>query len=534
MPTFDQHADSLLVSPAGETVAERKRQLKAAIDDRLLGQWQIEAVTEELFELRRRRRLPMATAWEQARALDADARIDFAEVDATMPGTEPDLSDRRARPMGFSKGASHKRCSARKTWSLERTRVPQAWRLPLPRGGKRFGEGILIGHPDTGYTDHPQFRDNRVLVRHGFDFEDNDRDARDRLKGSAPGHGAATGSVIMSARDNKVQGTAPAARLIPYRVSEGVIHFKFKSVVRAIDRALKSKVHVLSMSLGGPVHSSSLEQILRRASRSGVIAIAAAGNVWPFVIYPAKLSTVIAMGASNCSDKRWKSSARGSAVTLAAPGESVWRADTTDKGRFRVGRSSGTSYATATMAGICALWLAHHGRDRLITRYGRAQLPGVFEGQLLRHGIRRVSGWNTKKDGAGIVDAHALLKAPLPGRPGRSRVRRFAASEFDAPSPMDRPLDDILDLLPEVPRSSAMQVLARTLHVEEEELSDLAETHGQELRFHLTANLSFRAQVVRAARPRSQRPRGLTARQVTGNEQLSAQSSRSLMGLMQR
>jgi hypothetical protein len=80
---------------------------------------------------------------------------------------------------------------------------------------------------------------------------------------------------------------------------------------------------------------------------------------------------------------------------------------------FSVGRSAGTSFAVALTAGAAALWLAHHGRENLISRYGKAALQAVFT-DLVRKTARRPTGWNSSEYGAGIVDADALLARPLP------------------------------------------------------------------------------------------------------------------------
>ena len=55
---------------------------------------------------------------------------------------------------------------------------------------------------------------------------------------------------------------------------------------------------------------------------------------------------------------------------------SVWRATFSDSGET-VGRSDGTSYVVATVAGIAALLRSYHA-DALAT-YPPAQIPEIFQ-----------------------------------------------------------------------------------------------------------------------------------------------------------
>jgi hypothetical protein len=112
-------------------------------------------------------------------------------------------------------------------------------------------------------------------------------------------------------------------------------------------------------------------------------------------------------------------------------------------------QSDGTSYAVAHLAGVAALWLAHHGRDALINRFGRGNVQSAFLSLLHSPGVCRVPvGWNHQKWGAGIVDAAALLQAPLPaphafaGRRGAAAVTERTPLERVAAG-VDRPLADV-------------------------------------------------------------------------------------------
>ncbi|HEY5622423.1 MAG TPA: S8/S53 family peptidase, partial [Gammaproteobacteria bacterium] len=405
-PSRPARADGILVQLAkGGSKAKSMERLKDVVAGSLNGKWKIKLINHQdrIYELVRTKPDSQPTvrqAFDMARVLEASDDVAMAEVGAIVPGADPALGQvyPQAQQKAIAKSTGkdeHKPCSHFEEWALTATRVQAAWALPLPDGGKPQGENSVVAHPDTGYTRHPEFFETgRVLVARGYDFEDDDKSPLDPMKGKAPGHGTATGSVIMGAAGNQspnlphyVSGVAPRAKLIPIRVSTSVVHLSFRRLVRGIYHAIDERAHVISLSLGGPFYSGSLETAVNAAIDRGIIVIAAAGNVWPWVVYPAKLDRVIAIAASNCASKPWGRSASGSAVDVSAPGESVWRARArqSTSGRFSNRRSNGTSYATAMTAGACAMWLAYHGRSELIRKYGKENLAAVFRHLLVNN-----------------------------------------------------------------------------------------------------------------------------------------------------
>lgn len=369
-----------------------------------------------------RRRPTIGQAWAAVHALVAHELVADSEPAVQVTAQQPT----GARARGTGEGDKHLQCSDPPGWSVDQVGARTAW----TQYGVS-GKGVKVGHPDTGYTRHPEIFDARLLVAEGYNFEDGTDDPLDPLNGSGTGHGAATASVIMAntQRNPRVVGVAPAAKLVPLRVSDSVLHFNFSNLVQALYRARDKRCHLVSMSLGGPWGGRSLARAVDQVVADGLILLAAAGNVWPSVVYPALYDNVVAVAASNCQLKPWKSSASGKAVDITAPGESVWRAKTRRTGadKFPVERSSGTSYAVATTAGACALWLEHHGIAALQARYG-GRLAAVFA-SLLKASCRPVPGWDTSHFGPGVLDAAKLLSLPLPSlgaapqRSGMAQVR---------------------------------------------------------------------------------------------------------------
>jgi serine protease len=434
-------------------------------------------------------RVTPARAWELAYALQERRDVRAAEPSFVVPADGPYRPARRRAGAG---GETHSACSVGFHWAIDASFVQEAWAEPVVSGtgGKHKGEGVRIGHPDTGILLHTELLNSVLDLPSGFDFVDDDADPTDPLGSGNPGHGTSTASVIVSDFDaagvKAVSGVAPLATLIPLRVSNKVVHFSWTRLTDAIDHAVANNAHVISMSLGGPLPSFVLHDAIEDATNAGLILVAAAGNQWPFVVFPARYDEVIAVAASNCADQRWVSSASGSDVDITAPGESVWRAETKTTGTFDVSRSSGTSYAAAQVAGVAALWLAHHGRSTLVGKYGVVDVPVVFKELLTTQGFRwPASGtWDTSNLGVGLIDAEALLQAPLPPAPHAAGMRvRGAARSV----PMTE-LQWIASYFPLAKPEKVRAWLTGTFGVPERQLAGTLSKFGRELAFHLISD----------------------------------------------
>jgi subtilisin family serine protease len=225
--------------------------------------------------------------------------------------------------------------------------------------------------------------------------------------------------VLAARKVSSIEGVAPKATVVPLRTIKSVVQVLDSDVARAVDYARQIGSHVVSMSLGGTGFRG-LREAIDRAVSEGLIVLAAAGNQVRFVVAPANYPNCIAVAASNADDVPWNGSSAGKKVAISAPGESVWVATyrfATPSGPQPVlGRHHGTSFAVAHVAGAAALWLAHHGREALIERYGRNRLQAVFLHQIATLGHRSPEGWDEHNFGPGILNAEALLKATLPDR----------------------------------------------------------------------------------------------------------------------
>ena len=395
--------------------------------------------------------LSVPQAWEMAHQLEEDAAIELAEpsiewvpAPVEIGGTAPDL----AAIASFG-GETPLACSGSKTWSSDTINIISAWSLSTP--GREKGAGVKVGHLDTGLTSHrdmPLENNPHILLGQGANIYD----PKHKTVGNRPldpmdsglddylrtqfkaqdGHGTQTLSVLLC-QSGEIRGTAPLAKVVPFRISPTVVNFNTERIAEGIRRAHAAGCDVITMSMGGPEpRSNELRRVIQRAVNDGVIICTAAGNqigsndITPIVVWPAAYDEVIAVGGSNCQDKVWSGSSRGPEVNITAPAESVWRLDGKRGALPGTGVSgnsnahgSGTSYATPTTAGVAACWLAHHGgRAAVVAHYGgQAKLVPLAFAYLLRTvAYRRPPGWNTRLMGPGILDAEQLLRANLPSK----------------------------------------------------------------------------------------------------------------------
>src|SRR5262249_18945936 len=156
---------------------------------------------------------------------------------------------------------------------------------------------------------------------------------------------------------------------------------------------------------------------VERATKAGVIVIAAAGNQIRRTKYPAKCPTAIAVAGSNYQQRPWAGSAGSAEVTAAAPAEGVWTASGVGATAWTEG-AYGTAFATALVAAMAAEWVAYHrekgdvkdGDDKV----GTVDTPGPFRAALKattrpwNGSPKEVNDWKNRF-GTGIADLTQLM-----------------------------------------------------------------------------------------------------------------------------
>jgi subtilisin family serine protease len=341
-----------------------------------------------------------ANPFDVARALESSTGGDW-EI-------EPDLDSTifRPSPNAYRVCEALGKETSEPRWAVEQIGCPAAW-------GHSRGAGVLIGHPDTGFVEHPELK-GAIDEERDYDLLEGDDEAHDVLTGvpplQFPGHGTGTASVIAS-RDAGVDlvGVAPEAMVVPFRVARSVVLLRGSRLLKGIRLARERNCQVISISLGGLFLGSALRRELDAAVAEGRIVIAAAGQPVRFVVEPASYASTIAAAGSTFDREPWKWTARGESVDVCAPAAHVPRADAKTG---EVTPSDGTSFSTALTAGVAALWLAKH-REALLEG-DPAEIVPKFR-SLLRISAEAgaPAGWDGENYGAGIVDAAALLELDL-------------------------------------------------------------------------------------------------------------------------
>jgi subtilisin family serine protease len=263
-------------------------------------------------------------------------------------------------------------------WHLTRTRCYEAW--DIIRGDTtRFA---IIGIVDTGiYWAHPDLAPN-IWVNEmedlngngtmddgdingvdddgnsyvddvvGWDLGRNDRDPAE----DAPIHGTAVAGDASEATDNGLNGAGIgfSARVMAVK---GARRDTLNAVYQGMIYAADNGAHILNASWGSPVFNQNNQNIMNNLWNAGLVIIAAAGNDNSSSrFYPAAYNNVVAVAATNSSDRKASFSNYGTWIDVSAPGDGIY----STWGQNGMASNSGTSMSSPITAGLAALLRAAH------------------------------------------------------------------------------------------------------------------------------------------------------------------------------
>lgn len=229
-------------------------------------------------------------------------------------------------------------------WSLQyglvNIRAPQGWDYSTGSAA------VTIAIVDTGVDlSHPDLAAKIVPGHNSINVFSSPQDDN--------GHGTHAAGIAAASGNNGVgvAGVSWGARIMPIKVLNSIGNGNFADVADGIIWATNHGAQVINLSLGGASSSITLQDAVNYAYGNGVVLVAAAGNTGGnFVLYPARYSNVIAVGAVDSANKRLSNSTIGPELDLVAPGSFIY---STVVGGY--GYKSGTSMAAPYVSGLAAI-----------------------------------------------------------------------------------------------------------------------------------------------------------------------------------
>lgn len=366
------------------------------------------------------------SGWVDARSLGAVSRLSFVRRVDELPRKAPSVSDVAVAPTA---AASAKASAASQDFGAFATLFDAvgatAVRDTVAQRNLKPGAGIKIAVMDADFRlGHSAFDSlfARGAIIDQYDFVANNPVAVTRTFGNS--HGAQVLSQIAGELPGILQGLAPHARFLLYRTESEPIEAYVEEdyLAAAIERAVDSGAHVLSISLGyrydfdtdpeipyaqmdGRTRPSSIAAVA--AARRGVLVVVAIGNEYesrggqPTVTAPSDADSILAVGAASAAGARCNYSSTGPTADgrrkpeVSSLGCSMPLANTsTATGVFN---QSGTSFAAPVVAGVAVLLRQLHPdstggsaqriREALIKTASRDSVAD----NLVGHGIIRAA-----------------------------------------------------------------------------------------------------------------------------------------------
>jgi subtilisin family serine protease len=242
------------------------------------------------------------------------------------------------------------------------------------------GSGVSIYVIDTGIqADHPDFGGRAHFAFNSVDTRNTDGN----------GHGTHVAGIAAGTK----WGVAKLATVVGVKVLNATGSGTIAGVIAGINWVTAHHVadrSVANMSLGGG-GSIAMDDAVHQMVESGVFVSAAAGNDNRDAcnVSPARAPTAFTVAASDSSDRKASFSNFGRCVDAYAPGVSV-PSDWLNGGHNTI---SGTSMAAPVVAGIAALYLAHH-----------ASTPAATGAWILEHATGGVIANNPGDTANRLVD----------------------------------------------------------------------------------------------------------------------------------
>ncbi|PEL03309.1 S8 family peptidase [Bacillus sp. AFS017336] len=247
------------------------------------------------------------------------------------------------------------------------------------------GYQVKVGILDTGID----FNHKDLNIKRGISLVDNSNNYIDYS-----GHGTLVAGIVMGLDNDTYKAkTLPEAQLFSIKALNNNGEGKISNIIAGVQWAIDNEIDILNMSVGAYIYSKKLENMLKKAYLSGIFIVSPVGNDGlPYIQYPAKFSTVFAVGSVNEYLQRSHFSNTGNELDLMAQGEKVLSTSLNNKYTY----GYGTSMAAPQVAHAASILLSVD-----------PSLSNVEIAQILR--ISSLKKKNQREYGYGILDVSKAL-----------------------------------------------------------------------------------------------------------------------------
>ncbi|MCM3022625.1 S8 family peptidase [Bacillus ginsengihumi] len=226
-------------------------------------------------------------------------------------------------------------------WGVSKVQAPRAWSSHFT------GKGVKIAVLDTGIAKHPDLSIAGGVSMVSKSYNDTD------------GHGTHVAGII-AAKNNKigVVGVAPDAQIYAVKVLKSDGDGYISDVISGIEWSIKHHMNIINMSFGTLDYSEALKKEVDKASRNGILVVAAAGNhsnsktssKTDNIDYPARLSSTVAVGGVGKNLKKASFSSIGKEIEFTAPAVDILSTYIGNQYAWMDGTSMATPFVTGALA----------------------------------------------------------------------------------------------------------------------------------------------------------------------------------------
>ncbi|MEW5944641.1 MAG: S8 family serine peptidase [bacterium] len=236
-------------------------------------------------------------------------------------------------------------------WAWDRIGAPRVWTPDAAAGSP------LIAVVDTGVDGtHPDLA-GRAVPGKSFVAPGEPGNA------DANGHGTHVAGIIAAAAGNGagIAGVCRDCRILPLKVCAVSGDCPFFTVLNGIVHAANEGARVINVSLAAadapPQATAVFQSVVDYAAGKGALVVAAAGNAAGDAAdtIPAALDNLLAVGATDRTDRRAPFSNSGAVVDLAAPGVSIYSLEPGGGAAFRQGTSTSAGFVSGAAGHLLAV-----------------------------------------------------------------------------------------------------------------------------------------------------------------------------------